>query len=597
MKKLKILSFICAILTAASLCGCELLTKSAPDDKQENGIVGDGGNEQDGSQDGAGQNGSNEDTENQGDGEQTDTEQDGSQSGGQSSDSTEASRSELTSEAEDIVAGTVETPDNIPEGATEITGKITISEAGDYFVSTVIEGKKITVESEGVNLYLSGATLSNEKKVIESVGCGLTITLFGENTISNSNADGSNAIDCEGDLIINGEGSLTLTSTKNGIKANSITVTDATLTVNSDKDGLHAEVDAYDAATTAPEPSYDDGGYVYLNGATVNITSADDGIQADTFVYIEDSTVSIKAGGGAPTTVTSTTSDNASGKGIKAGALDWGENATDLEWEGYLVCIKSGTITVDSNDDAVHSDGDVDISGGVLTLSSGDDGVHAEYDLIVSGGSIEVLKCYEGLEGTNIDISGGEITVTAVDDGINAAGGADNSGFGGGWSRPGMGGMPGMGGRAISSGADTSTPYVSITGGVININSTADGIDSNGNLTVSGGEIYISGPVNGVDSAIDYDGTAVITGGIVVAVCKYSGMTQSFGSSSTQQVLSLSASGLGTGEVRLEDSSGNLLVSYTPSKSYSAILISCPQIVKGGTYVVYACGKTTTVTK
>lgn len=54
-----------------------------------------------------------------------------------------------------------------------------------------------------------------------------------------------------------------------------------------------------------------------------------------------------------------------------------------------------------------------------------------------------------------MDIMGGQISVAASDDGINAA------------------------------------------GGNLWINASGDGIDSNGDLTVSGGETYLSGPVNG----------------------------------------------------------------------------------------------------
>lgn len=60
-----------------------------------------------------------------------------------------------------------------------------------------------------------------------------------------------------------------------------------------------------------------------------------------------------------------------------------------------------------------------------------------------------------------------------------------------------------------------------------------DGIDSNGDLNVSGGEIYVSGPTSDGDSALDYDGAATITGGTIVA-SGYSGMAQNFGSDSTQ---------------------------------------------------------------
>ena len=40
--------------------------------------------------------------------------------------------------------------------------------------------------------------------------------------------------------------------------------------------------------------------------------------------------------------------------------------------------------------------------------------------LAVSGGTLNIAKCYEGLESKTIDISGGSIDLTASDDGFNA---------------------------------------------------------------------------------------------------------------------------------------------------------------------------------
>lgn len=49
-------------------------------------------------------------------------------------------------------------------------------------------------------------------------------------------------------------------------------------------------------------------------------------------------------------------------------------------------------------------------------------------------------------------------------------------------------------------------------------------------------------------------------------------------------------------EIVLQDASGNLLVSYAPEKSYSSVVISCPDIQKGETYTVTAGGESTSVT-
>ena len=131
-------------------------------------------------------------------------------------------------EALNNVLETGESLSQVPSDATQITDKYEITSPGNYYVSTTITNKKITVSSQGVTLYLNNANLSNEKKVIES-SVSFTLTLIGDNTISNSNESGSNAIDCEGDLIINGPGSLTISSTKNGISANRVIVKGATL--------------------------------------------------------------------------------------------------------------------------------------------------------------------------------------------------------------------------------------------------------------------------------------------------------------------------------------------------------------------------------
>ena len=65
--------------------------------------------------------------------------------------------------------------------------------------------------------------------------------------------------------------------------------------------------------------------------------------------------------------------------------------------------------------------------GGVYVLT----GVHADDAVTITDGTLNISKCYEGIEGQTIDISGGTIDIVSSDDGLSAAGGADQSGFGG----------------------------------------------------------------------------------------------------------------------------------------------------------------------
>ena len=127
------------------------------------------------------------------------------------------------------------------------------------------------------------------------------------------------------------------------------------------------------------------------------------------------------------------------------------------------------------------------------------------------------------------------------------------------------------------------------------ITASGDGIDSNGDITVSGGELYISGSTGSGDSAIDCDGNAVITGGTVVAVGS-GGMAQNFGADSTQGCILLSYPSAALGPITLQDETGRTLVSYTPGKGYNCVVISCPAITQGSTYTVTACGQTASVT-
>jgi len=137
---------------------------------------------------------------------------------------------------------------------------------------------------------------------------------------------------------------------------------------------------------------------------------------------------------------------------------------------------------------------------------------------------------------------------------------------------------------------------INYSGGKITVNAEGDGRDSNGNLTVSGGETYVSGPTKGGNGGIDYNGTATITGGTII-VTEIQSMTEIFGSDSTQGVVQVSVSNQAAGTtVSIADSKGNVLASYTPSKEYNSVIISTAGMVQGETYTVTAGTETKEVT-
>ena len=56
-----------------------------------------------------------------------------------------------------------------------------------------------------------------------------------------------------------------------------------------------------------------------------------------------------------------------------------------------------------------------------------------------------------------------------------------------------------------------------MTGGTLTVNSEGDGIDSNGDINISGGTITINGTEHGGNGAVDVNGSINITGGTVFA--------------------------------------------------------------------------------
>ena len=99
----------------------------------------------------------------------------------------------------------------------------------------------------------------------------------------------------------------------------------------------------------------------------------------------------------------------------------------------------------------------------------------------------------------------------------------------------------------------------------------------------------VSGSASGPDVALDYNGTATITGGTFVATGVQE-MFESFDSSSTQNFINVfySTAVSGGTEVKVTDKSGNVVLSYTSENDFTAVIFSSDKLVTGETYTVSA---------
>ncbi len=189
----------------------------------------------------------------------------------------------------------------------------------------------------------------------------------------------------------------------------------------------------------------------------------------------------------------------ANGKnGIKSGA------STDEDGDASLT-VKDAVLNIEAPvNDAINAEAKLNIKSGNLNISAADDAVHSDYTLNIGeqGGTnqpeINISSCEEGLEGANVYVYSGDIKINSNDDGINAAN-SDLKGY---------------------------QYTLDILGGNVYVNAEkGDGIDSNGTLTISGGNVRVFSTSSGANSPIDSDGTFTITGGTVLAVGN-SGMAQ-----------------------------------------------------------------------
>lgn len=352
------------------------------------------------------------------------------------------------------------------------------------------------------------------------------LTLNGNGTLYVNSID--HGIVCKDDLVFT-SGTYDIESVSHSINGkDSIRILNANIkTTSSSKDSLHSE-NLDDSAK----------GFIYIEGGTFNLNSYDDGISASSLIQIQNGNY----------TITSTN------KGIVASDI----------------ILNNGEFNINSNDDSIHSNNAAQINSGKYTISSNDDAIHSTETLVINSGTIEIKKSYEGLESNKIEINGGDINIYSSDDGINAAGGMDSSGFGG----------PGFNNSFQTSNTDC---YIKITSGNIYVNSSGDGLDANGSIYITGGTTIVEGPTNDGNGPLDYDSTAEITGGTLLAIGS-SGMAQNMNSGTQGSILYCTSSTKNT--ITLKDSSGNTLFTYTPTKSYSSVVISTPDLVKGNKYTL-----------
>ena len=250
------------------------------------------------------------------------------------------------------------------------------------------------------------------------------------------------------------------------------------------------------------------------------------------------------------------------------------------------VLVLGGNCTVTAAGDGISSTNDTDADrgwlhqyAGQLTVSAGDDGLKAQTALSISGGTAVVSDSTEALEAADIHISGGTVNATASDDGLNAAGAAEDAQDAA---------SPLDGGGGAQQAGDV---HLAISGGSVTVNAEGDGLDSNGDIAISGGQIVVNGPAAGGNGSIDANGDVAVTGGVLAAAGSDS-MAQGLGGTSTQGGLQVSlGSAVPAGTViQVTDSAGKLVATFVASKPTENLVYSAKDIENGRSYTISTGG-------
>ncbi len=466
---------------------------------------------------------------------------------------------------------------------------VTITSAGTYSISGTLNNGQIVVDTqdeETVVLVLDGADITSTTSAPIYVNNAnktvITLAEDSDNRVTDGAAyvfddpaaeEPNAAIFSKDDLTINGNGSLTVngnynngiaskddlkitggeitvTAVNDGIKGrDSIVIKDGVVTINAGGDGMQSNNDV-DA----------DRGYIFIEGGTIDITAGLDGFQAETRLVVSGGHISLLTGGG------------------NGGTYDYGDSAKGLK-AGLDISITDGTFSIDSMDDAIHSNGSITIDGGEFVLASGDDAIHSDTTLEINGGDLSITWSYEGLEGNIITINGGTIHLNASDDGINGTSSTDPVAMNG---RPG----PGDFGSGDSQ--------LIVNGGYLFVDALGDGIDINGAIAMTDGLVIVNGPIANDNGPVDYLGEFNISGGFLVAVGS-AGMAQAPSLTSTQYSVmqTFSSTQAASTLVHIETEDGQSVLTFMPTKEYQSVLISAPELENGSTYVVFSGGNST----
>lgn len=407
-------------------------------------------------------------------------------------------------------------------GAKASGSTVTISAKGIYYITGTLQNGSIIIDNkngENIRLVLDSADITSKSgpciKVNDAKNVFVIMKNGTKNTLTCTDAE-SAAIDSQTDIYFGGSGSLDITAAKDGITSkDDIGIAGGTIRIKAEDDGITGKdsvqiadgnitVDATDDCIKSSKDDDPEKGFVVIDGGQITLSSKE-------------------------------------GKGVKS---------------VYAFVMNDGKLTVTGCDEGIQSLNIVQ-NGGTIDITSNDDGINVtDKTASANATSTQGTAKKSGSSATqdsakntsasqnrtdNKNRSGSQNRPENADTPLQRPGDMQRPGnmqrpagadapsgnmirerrldIQGQANRPekmqGQNGMmpgQGMGGRGTFENIDGC---VVINGGTLKIHAGGDGIDSNGDILVNGGTVYVYGPIHQGDGAIDMNGVYEQNGGKV----------------------------------------------------------------------------------
>lgn len=374
---------------------------------------------------------------------------------------------------------------------------MTVKGGGDCIIDKEINGTVVIDTEAQVRLILRGATIKGTTgPAVYVKNCGdLTVVLEGESSLSDSAAysveqgDLKGAFFSEDNVTFRGDGSLAVTGNRgHAIASDDGIVIESNITVEgAAKDGLHAN------------------DLIEVKGGNLTVSAAGgDALESEAEVRVSGGFLDL----------------NSTGDGIKASLTEKGTP---------FITVNGGSIKINTKEDGIQSDGDLEISGGSLDITTTGQVTLDQGDQMFPGGGMQGgTRPQRPNGGTRPQKPGGfdpNASMEApegfrLDSGMTPPQGFDPNVS---MEIPEGGMVPDMvadTAGSTSSKAIKAAGSLTIKGGTFKVITTEDAIHSDGDLTVENGTFDISAE----DDAFHAEGALTVKKGTVTVTKCYEGL-------------------------------------------------------------------------